>query len=102
MIRVRKPKALILLMICLFSAVFSLERSFGQQITPEKQEKSLQAESKPEKIIPSPKNIKERTALYVFIGWMWLAIFVLIFILRLKIKEADRLYRLKFFLKNKK
>lgn len=48
-------------------------------------------------IIPSAKDIKERTAIYVFVGWMWLSIIVLIFILRAKIREVDRLHLIKFF-----
>lgn len=50
-----------------------------------------------EKIVPSPKNIKEAVGIYVFLGWMWLSIFVLIYILIQKVKEVDRIYRLKFF-----
>lgn len=73
-----------------------------QQVTQEKKESAPQAEVEEERIIPSPKNIKEGIAIYVFIGWMWLAIFVLIYILSLKIKEVDRLNRLKFFPAKKK
>jgi succinate dehydrogenase / fumarate reductase iron-sulfur subunit len=55
-----------------------------------------------EKIVPSPKDIKESTGIYVFVGWIWLAVFVLVFFLRLKIKEVDRLYRLGYFSGKKK
>jgi Na+/H+ antiporter NhaC len=48
-----------------------------------------------EELKPSPKNIKESTALYVYIFWMWLIIFVLIYILILKIKEADKIHRMR-------
>ena len=60
---------------------------------------SLQAPAKPEtdRIIPSPQNIKEGTAIYVFLGWVWVSVVVLIYFLRLKVKEVDRLYRSKFF-----
>lgn len=50
-----------------------------------------------ETIVPSPKDIKQATAIYVFVGWMWLSIGALIFFLRQKIKEVDRLHSLKFF-----
>ena len=53
-------------------------------------------------ITPSPKDIKERIAIYVFVGWLWLSIIVLIFILRAKVREADRLNRIKFFSNQKK
>jgi hypothetical protein len=50
-----------------------------------------------DKIVPAFKNIKERTAAYVFLGWIWAAVCVLIYILRQKVKEVDRLYKAKFF-----
>jgi hypothetical protein len=50
-----------------------------------------------DKIVPAFKNIKERTAAYVFLGWIWAAVGVLIYILRQKVKEVDRLYKAKFF-----
>jgi cytochrome b6 len=60
---------------------------------------SLQTPAKPEadRIIPSPQNIKEGMAIYVFLGWMWLSVGVLIYFLRLKVKEIDRLYWSRFF-----
>ncbi|MFB0566298.1 MAG: hypothetical protein ACETWK_11570 [Candidatus Aminicenantaceae bacterium] len=76
----------------LFSAI-----GFGQQASIEKN-----SEAEPARITYSPKNIKESTAVYVFLGWIWLAIFVLIYIFRLKIKESDRLLKIQFFPKNKK
>jgi hypothetical protein len=65
---------------------------------PESSAKSrLEPEEMPEKIKPAPKDIKEAVGIYVFLGWIWISIFVLVFILRQKIKETDRIYRLKFF-----
>ncbi len=66
--------------------------------TAEQQEEpKVQAETQPEKIVGGPQNIKERTAVYVFLGWLWVSIGVLVYILRLKIKEIDRLHAIKFF-----
>jgi hypothetical protein len=100
--------AFFLLLLCLF-ALFFMKAGFGQQVVGEEQrsvqerkEAAPQTETEEEKLIPSPKNIKEGTAIYVFLGWMWLSIFVLIYILRLKIKEIDRLYKIKFFSTKKK
>lgn len=56
-----------------------------------------QVEQPPDKIHPAPQNIKEKIGIYVFLGWLWLSILVLIYFLRLKIQEADRLYELGFF-----
>jgi hypothetical protein len=62
--------------------------------SPETQSEKEETE---ELIKPAPKDIKEAVGIYVFLGWIWLSIFVLIYILRQKIKEVDRIYRLKFF-----
>lgn len=61
-----------------------------QTVTPEEKEE-------PEKIIGAPQDIKQRTGILVFVIWMWISVFVLIYFLRLKIKEADRLYRFRFY-----
>ncbi|MBN1223560.1 MAG: hypothetical protein JXB23_09940 [Candidatus Aminicenantes bacterium] len=58
------------------------------------------ADEEIEIIVPAPKDIKEATAIYVFLGWMWLSILVLIYFLRLKVKETDRIHELKFFSKD--
>jgi len=83
--------------------IFSLLASYGpvlssaQQVVEEIQTDTTKAKQESERIIASPQNIKEETGIFVFVGWMWLSIFVLVFFLRLKIREADRLFRLKFF-----
>jgi hypothetical protein len=46
---------------------------------------------------PGSKNIKDKIALYVFLVWVWIAIFVSIYFLRLKIIEVDRLFEYRFF-----
>jgi len=65
---------------------------------------SLQTPSKPEadKIIPAPQNIKESTGIFVFLGGIWLCVAVLIYLLRLKIKETDRLLEAGYFSSDKK
>jgi len=52
--------------------------------------------TKNQEIKASPKNIRESTTFYVYILWIWLVILILIYILVLKIKEVDRIYRMKF------
>jgi ABC-type Fe3+ transport system permease subunit len=81
------------LLVVFFLSFFILEFNFAQQVRQEEQE---------EKIIPSPQNIKESTGIYVFVAWMWIAIFVLIYILRLKIREVDRLLQIRFLSAKKK
>ncbi|MFQ6108085.1 MAG: hypothetical protein ACE5L7_00840 [Candidatus Aminicenantales bacterium] len=95
-----KRKILILLLIAflLHGAAWCVTK---QAVPGEKpQEKQVEKEGK--RIIPSPKNIKEKTGIFVFIGWMWISIIVLIFILKAKIREVDRLYLIRFFSSRKK
>jgi hypothetical protein len=73
----------------------------AQQTVEEPQADTVKSEEESEKIVASPQNIKEETGIFVFVGWMWLSIFVLVFFLRLKIREADRLFHLKFFSSDK-
>ena len=65
---------------------------------------SLQTPSTPEvdKIIAAPQNIKESTAIYVFLGGIWLSVAVLTYLLRLKIKETDRLLEVGYFSSDKR
>jgi hypothetical protein len=56
----------------------------------------------PEKTVPGPQNIKEITAIRVFLGWMWVSIAILVYFLVLKIKETDRLYFSRYFTPDKK
>jgi hypothetical protein len=98
----------------LIIGVFSAFAATIQQPAPKEKDKSVQAppqpppakdkavQAQPEKIFAAPRNIRERTAIYVFVAWLWAAIFVLIYILRLEIKEADRLLDLKFYREEKK
>jgi len=51
---------------------------------------------------PGQKNIKDKIALYVFLAWVWIAIFISIYFLRLKIIEVDRLSGYGFYQKLKK
>jgi hypothetical protein len=50
-----------------------------------------------EPIVPAFSGIKEQTAVYVFYAWLWLSIAVLIYFLRLWVKEADRVYKAKYY-----
>jgi hypothetical protein len=61
-----------------------------------------QENQEPEKIVGAPQDAKQKTGIWVFVVWMWISILVLIYFLRLKIKEVDRLYSLRFFSAKKK
>lgn len=88
----QRVSVLVLLAFILLCVAFIL----AQEAVPEV--KNQEAQIKEGKtIMPSPKDIKEKIAIYVFVGWLWLSIIVLIFILRAKIREVDRLHNIKFF-----
>lgn len=76
-------------------AVFLLLGLFCLLLTPLLP--AQQETSEPEKIHPGPRDIKEKSRIQVFIVWLWISIIVLGIFLRLKIKEVDRLFKLKFF-----
>ncbi len=84
-----------ILVAALACAIAGLARA--QTVPPSAESQTAQAKPKPEKIVSGPHNIKERTAVYVFLGWLWVSIAVLVYFLRLKIKEIDRVYNLRFF-----
>lgn len=95
-------KSTILLLIFIFLP-FSLASSvLALQAGPQGRNQAGKTPEESEKIVSSPQNIKESTAIYVFIGWLWASIFVLIYLLRQKIKETDRLYSMNFFSPAKK
>jgi hypothetical protein len=99
--RIRKKfLAMPLLLVFLF-VLFFIQSQFGQEAKPAEQSIAAKQEKSPEKIVPSPANIKEAMRIYVFLAWMWLSIIVLIYFLRLKIKEVDRLHRLGYFSERK-
>lgn len=90
--------SLLLIGICgCFLSVLGAIQGMEQTQETQTEENTIQ-----EAIVPAPKDIKETIAIYVFLGWMWLSIFVLIYILRQKIKEVDRIHNLKFFSSSKK
>jgi hypothetical protein len=50
-----------------------------------------------EPIVPAYSDIKQRTAVIVFFVWLWFSIAVLAYFLRQWIKEADRVYKAKYY-----
>ena len=50
-----------------------------------------------EEIAPGSKDARERTGVYVFLVWLWSVLIVLVFILRAKVKDVDRLHDMRYF-----
>lgn len=97
------PAALIILVVLgsgftLFASVRNGTAGEMSKLQEQMQEgPAAPATEEEEKMVPGPKTAQERTAVYVFLVWIWAAVFVLIYIFRGKIKESDRLYQLKYF-----
>ncbi len=97
----RTEKVLLFLAV-LFCCLSVSSLGFLQEVSPPVKSVEVQAKPQQGKIVAGPRNIKERTAVYVFLGWMWGSVAILVYFLSLKIKEADRLYSSRFFFPSKK
>jgi hypothetical protein len=67
------------------------------QAAPAKAAAKVKAPPVPEIIHPAYASLKEKTAVLVFLAWLWLIVGILVWLLRMKIREADRVYGLKFY-----
>jgi len=50
-------------------------------------------ETKAEEVSPAPLTPRERVGRYVFLACLWLSIAFLLYFLRLRVREADRVFR---------
>ena len=96
------PAAFFLLAICLVLLFAASGHPQNQAAANEKAKPSVtgaqaQPQAAPEIIVPGPRNIRERIGIFVFVAWLWAAIVILVFILRLEIREADRVHKLKLY-----
>jgi hypothetical protein len=48
-------------------------------------------------IHPGPQNIQERLSIAVFLAWMWFSIAVLLYFIRLLVREVDRVHKLDLY-----
>lgn len=95
--RLRKKKTSAFVFLLIFSFIISSPLFCFSQDPKINTSPEAQQERQQETIHPAPANIKQQVGVLVFLGWLWLSILVLIYFLRLKIQEADRLYELEFY-----
>jgi len=57
----------------------------------------VKAPSAPVTIHPAFADLKEKTGVIVFLAWLWLIVGILVWLLRMKIREADRVHALRFY-----
>ena len=69
----------------------------AQNPAPAKTAAKVKAPPVPEIIHPAYASLKEKTAVLVFLAWLWLIVGILVWLLRMKIREADRVHGLKFY-----
>ena len=62
------------------------------QDAPKAPAEKAAVEAAPQEVHPAFLSPREKNATPVFLGWTWLSIAVLLYILRLKVREADRVY----------
>ena len=92
----------VIFLIFLWSPLIQGLSSAGLPQEPASSQAPAEIETEPENTSGGPKNITERIAIYVFLGWLWLSILVLIYLLRLKIKECDRLNNFEYYMSVRK
>lgn len=90
----RKP---LLLFFIFFSLFLFLSDMRGDETAAVSQAGVQQDQNISSKIIPVPANPRQKTGIYVFLFWIWIVIFILIYFIRQKIRELDRLNDLEFF-----
>jgi hypothetical protein len=94
----KRRATLLFLFTFLFQVVWAgTSLCYPQQVVEKKEASLPQKEETPEKIFGAPQNVKEKAGIWVFVAWMWISVFVLVYFLRLKIAEADRLHGIRFY-----
>jgi hypothetical protein len=96
-IRKRIALAMVLVLMTLAAAPLLASGSPGQATATAVFPQTPPDKAKAETIHPAPKNIKEKSAVYVFLVWLWLTIASLIYVFALKIREADRILSLLYY-----
>jgi hypothetical protein len=64
------------------------------QETPQASLKPVAATAPGQETPAAPRPARERMAVYVLLAWVWLSIAVLLGLLRLRVREADRIFRM--------
>ena len=83
------------------AAIFLLGYLFASGVLEARVQEAPQATIKPaaattpaQETPAAPRPARERMAVYVLLAWVWLSIAVLLGLLRLRVREADRIFRM--------
>lgn len=83
-----RPALLALLLLAGASAVVGA----AQNVPPKAAASKPAVEAPAKEVHPAFLTPREKSGAYVFLGWTWLSIGVLLYFLRLKVREADRVF----------
>ncbi len=87
-------KGKILTVVAWLAIIYALAMSAWSLAGPKP---AAEAAGSSHELVAGPRNAGERTGIYVFLAWMWSAIIFLVFVLRAKVSEVDRLNDAGFF-----
>lgn len=76
-----------------FGAVLLPVTGLAFQEAPKPAAQAPAGEAKPVEVHPGFMSLREKNAAPAFLAWTWLTIGILLYFLRLKIREADRVFR---------
>ncbi len=93
----RTVSAALVLTLALALLLPGLLQAGATQVTPAKAAPKVKTPPPPVTVHPAFASLKDKTAVLVFLAWLWLFVAVLAYFLRLKIREADRVYGLKLY-----
>jgi hypothetical protein len=93
----RRPLAPVLLALALAAAVGPGAGRAAQDVANPPAAAKPAVAAPAAEVAPPAMTPREKTGVYVFLAWTWLTIGVLLYVLRLKVREADRVLRTGFF-----
>ena len=75
---------------CLFAAALA---AWGQD-APKAPVEQAAVTAPAQEAAPAPRPPRERMAVYTLLAWVWLSIAALFWLLRLRVREADRVFHM--------
>ena len=90
----RSPVSSAVLVVAFVSILASGVGEARSQDAPQAAVKATVEKAPGQAILAAPRTARERTSVYVLLAWLWLSIAVLLWLLRLRVREADRVFHM--------
>ena len=90
----RSPVSSAVLVVAFVSILASGVGEARSQGAPQAAVKATVEKAPGQAILAAPRTARERTSIYVLLAWLWLSIAVLLWLLRLRVREADRVFHM--------